>query len=166
MISMLRTCAPLVLALTSTVAALAACGNAVDADVIGTTAVTVGADGRPVAVVRVCTGGIDTLQLLGDRTGLADDEPNPVLGTWRAATERDGTVELVLGSADDGWRGPEEIALEDDSTYVLSASDSDQDAEATQVSFTPAQLASLAPDQVVVRDGEVVARADLDDCAG
>ncbi|WGX99670.1 hypothetical protein QI633_14090 [Nocardioides sp. QY071] len=144
--------------------ALTACGNAVTADVIGTTAVTVGADGRPVALVRVCTGGIDTVQVLGDRVGLADDEPNPVLGTWRAGSGNGGTVELVLGATNDGWSGPEELSLEDDRTYVLSALDSAADAEATQVTFTPVQLASLAPGEVVVRDGEVVPRAEATRC--
>lgn len=154
---------PALLALVLT-PALTACGNAVTADVIGTTAVTVGADGRPVALVRVCTGGIDTVQVLGDCTGLADDAPNPVVGTWRAGSGHDGTVELVLGAANEGWSGPEELTLDDDRTYVLTALDSDADAEATQVTFTPAQLASLAPGEVVVRDGEVLPRAEGTSC--
>jgi hypothetical protein len=156
----------LALVLVPALATFGGCGNAVTTDVIGTTAVASGPDGDPVAVVRVCTGTIDTVQLLGDRRGLSDDEPNPVVGTWRATTGRDGTVELALGAAVAGWRGPEELALEEDRTYVLTAADSDEDAEASQVSFTARQLASLGPDRVVVRDGEVVPRTELDDCAG
>ncbi len=166
MTPLLRTRALIALTLAPAVTALGACGNAVTADVIGTTAVTLDEDGRPVAVVRVCDGEVDTIQLFGDRTGLADDEPNPVIGTWRATSGRDGTVELVLGGANAGRNGPEALTLADDRTYVVTAARSGADAEATQVSFSPAQLASLAPGQVVVRDGDVVARTDLDECAG
>lgn len=164
MTSFLRRPVLLALSVVPAVAVLSACGNAVDADIIGTTAVAVGADGRPVAVVRACGGELDTIQLLGDRTGLADDEPNPVLGTWRATSGHEGTVELVLGGTNDGWSGPEELALEVGRTYVLTALDGDQDAEATQVSFTPDQLASLTPDEVIVGDGTVRARAQGTGC--
>jgi hypothetical protein len=166
MTSRLRSSVLFVFALTPAVAALGACGNAVDADVLGTAAVIAGADGKPVAVVRVCHGEVDTVQLSGDRTGLTEGEANPVLGTWQATSGRDGTVELALGAPNDGWQGPEELALDDDRTYVLIAADSGADAEATQVSFSPAQVASLTPDQAVVRDGEVVPRTALGDCAG
>ncbi|MBM0125443.1 hypothetical protein [Pimelobacter simplex] len=162
----LRRAALLALSVAPVATTLAACGNAVDADVIGTAAVTVASDGRPVAVVRVCGGEVDTIRLMGDRTGLAEDEPNPVVGTWRVPAGRDGTFDLVLGAAGTGWQGPQELALDERRRYVLIAVDSGEDAETTQVSFTPDQLASLAPDQVVVGDGEVVARTELDACAG
>lgn len=145
-------------------ALLTACGNAADADILGRTAITVDSAGSPVAVVRVCHGHVDTVQLLGDRTGLADDEPNPVVGTWRAEGDRTGTVEVALTGANDGWTGPADTRLEADSTYVLIASDSGADAEASQVSFTPAQLADLDPGQVIVADGTVQDRSALDDC--
>lgn len=162
MTSPMRRSAHLVLLLTPALSTLTACGNAASADIVGTAAVTVDDAGRPVALVQVCHGWIDTVQVLGDREGLADDEPNPTLGTWRTESGRDGTVELVLGVVNDGWSGPEELALADGRTYVLTALDSDEDAEATQVSFTTAQLATLAPDHVLVGDGTTRPRTELD----
>ncbi|QSR26596.1 hypothetical protein CFH99_13270 [Nocardioides aromaticivorans] len=150
------------LAVTGT--ALTACGNSVDARIVGRAGIGVDDEGRPVAVVRVCDGEVDTIELLGDRTGLDDDEPNPVLGTWRADRARTGTVELTLDGHQDGWTGPEAPELEDGRTYVLNASDSGADAEASQVSFTPAQLRDLDADQVLVADGSVEDRSTLDRC--
>lgn len=144
--------------------ALAACGNSVDARIVGRAGIAVDDAGRPVAVVRVCDGQVDTIELLGDRTGLTDDEPNPVIGTWHADRGRTGTVELALDGGQDGWKGPEALDLEDGRTYVLNASDSAADAEASQVSFTTAQLRDLDADQVITADGSVGARSTLDDC--
>lgn len=145
-------------------AVLTACGNAADADILGRAAITVDETGDPVAVVRVCHGDVDTIALLGDRTGLTDDAPNPEVGTWRADSGRTGTIELALTSSNDGWTGPQAPELEDGRTYILIASDSGADAEASQVSFTPDQLADLDAGQVIVADGTVQDRASLDDC--
>lgn len=143
---------------------LTACGNAADAAILGRAGITVDEAGKPVAVVRVCHGEIDEIELLGDRAGLADDEPNPVIGTWQAERGATGTVELHLTADNDGWTGRPVAQLETGRTYVLAASDGDADAEASQVSFTPAQLADLDAGQVIVADGSVQDRSALDDC--
>lgn len=151
-------------AILASAAALTACGNATDADIVGRTGITVDSAGNAVALVRVCHGEIDTVQLLGDRSGLADDEPNPVIATWQSDSGLTGTIELALSGENDGWSGPAAPGLEDGRTYVLNASDSDVDAEASQVSFTPAQLRGLDPGQVIVADGTVQDRSELDGC--
>lgn len=147
-------------------AALTACGNTADADILGRAGITVDSSGKPVAVVHVCHGQVDTIELLGDRKGLADDAPNPVIGSWRADSGATGTIELGLTGPNDGWSGPTDASLEKGRTYVLNASASDADAEASQVSFTPDQLADLDAGQVIVADGTVQDRAALEDCEG
>lgn len=146
------------------VTSLTACGNSVDADILGRSAIAVDDAGKPVAVVHVCHGQVDTVELLGDRAGLADDEPNPVIGTWRADRGVSGTIELALAAPEDGWTGQPVPELDVERTYVLVASDSGADGEASQVSFTAAQLADLDTDQVIVADGSVQDRSALDDC--
>ncbi len=160
--SSLRSVAFLTLLISSTT--LTACGNAADADILGRAGITVDGAGKPVAVVRVCHGEVDTVQLLGDRAGLADDEPNPVIGTWQAERGATGTIELDLTADNAGWTGEPIPQLDAGRTYVLAASDGDADAEASQVSFTPAQLTGLDAGQVIVADGSVQDRSALDDC--
>lgn len=143
---------------------LVACGNAADADILGRAGIAVDDAGRPVAVVHVCHGTVDTVELLGDRAGLSDDEPNPVIGRWRSERGASGTIELGLGVANDGWTGQPAPELDDDRTYVLTASDSGADAEASQVSFTRDQLQDLGAGRVIVADGSVEDRSVLDDC--
>lgn len=154
----------LALVLATTATTLAACGNDVDADVLGTAAVGVDAAGAPVALVEVCRGRIDTVEVHGDRTGLRDDEPNAVVGTWRAAEPRDGRVELSLVAPSGDWAGSEGLTLAEGRTYVLTAYDSDRDAEVTQVSFTTTQLAALTPERMIVGAGSTRPRAELDAC--
>ncbi|MDQ6526777.1 hypothetical protein RB608_24355 [Nocardioides sp. LHD-245] len=143
---------------------LTACGNAVTTEIVGTVGITVDAEDHPLVLVRVCEGRIDTIEVHGDRAGLAEDEANPILGSWHAETGRDGLVELALGAANDGWSGPDDLSLADGRTYVVTADDSGEDAEATQVSFTTAQLAALTPDQVIVGEGSTRPRSEFGAC--
>ncbi|WGX99375.1 hypothetical protein [Nocardioides sp. L-11A] len=155
---------PHLLALVAAGASLTGCGNAVTAEVVGTAAITVAADGTPIALVRVCRGEVDTVRISGDRAGLADDEPNPTLGIWRARGGQDGLVELALHAANDGWSGPDDLPLAAGRPYILTAADADEDAETTQVSFTTDQLERMTPDQVIVGDGSIEPRSGFGAC--
>ncbi|MGD9957783.1 hypothetical protein [Nocardioides sp.] len=138
------------------------CGNAVSADIIGTTALTVDGRGAPVVLVAVCDQHVDTIEIYTGREGLEDDEPNPSVASWTSSSPQTGTVTLALDRVSAAWTGPGAVRLADDTLYIVSASRSDADAETTQVSFRGRAIAALGPDQVIVRDGRVWTRERFD----
>ncbi|CAN5386112.1 hypothetical protein BH11ACT8_BH11ACT8_34930 [soil metagenome] len=135
------------------------CGNAVDAEVIGSAGVTVDSDRRLVVLVEVCRDDVDSVSLVTGREGLEDDEPNPTVASWTAATPQSGSIVLETAAPPAAWTGPATVALDDGTLYVVSASSSERDAEVTQASFRAGDLASLSGGDVIVRDGSVMARA-------
>lgn len=151
--------------LAALIVVLTGCGNDASATIVGTTGITVNEAGKPVALVALCEGSVDQVTISGDRTGLAEDEPNPDIGTWKAS-EPDGsgvvTIDLGALSADPDWTMGDVPALEEGRTYIAIADQSDADAEATQVTFSLADLTPLTPKQVLVRDSEVLTRAEFD----
>lgn len=136
---------------------LTGCGNLITTDVIGATGITVDDQGNPVALIEVCTGTIDHLDVAGTREGLADDEPNPSFGEWAAADPQQGPIEVNLITGTPGWTGPK-LVLESGHGYIVEGNSSTADVVASQTVFTVGSLAKLKPGQVIVRDGEVVTR--------
>lgn len=142
-------------ALAAVAIVLTGCGNAVSTQIVGTTGMTVDHAGKPVGLVAVCDGSVDQLTISGDRTGLKEDQPNKDIGMWKAsAPDAAGIVTVDLGE--------DAPVLEEGRTYIAIADRSDADAEATQVTFSLADLAALAPGHVLVRDAEVQTRADFE----
>ncbi len=143
----------LVIALTSS-----SCGNVVNVEVIGKTAITVDNAGKPVMLIEVCDGHIDTLVLARTREGLADDEPNAIEGTWDAVDPHTGTVEVNVGTATTGWQGPQ-IGLNSGQGYILEGTSSTAEVVTSQVTFTAAQVTTLRVNQVISGDGTISERA-------
>ncbi len=139
---------------------LAGCGNVITTDVIGSTGVVVDGQGNPVVLIEVCTGTIDNIDLAGTREGLADDEPNPSFGAWKAADPQKGSIEVNLVTGTPGWDGPK-LVMESGHGYIVEGNSSTADVVASQAAFTAADLAGLKADQVIVRDNEVVTMAEF-----
>lgn len=137
---------------------LGACGNNVNADVNGSTAVTVDKVGAPIVLVAVCHSTIDEVKITADRTGLKDTDPNVVLGTWKASGAQKGLVSLNLATPGSDWTSTDTFTPEVAKGYIVIAAQSKADVEATQVSFHGRDLANLTTDQVIVGDGTVQRR--------
>lgn len=113
-------------------------------DVNGAAAVTVTADGHPVAVLELCHGAVQAVDVVGPNRG---DEPNEVHAALTAdrGVRRSTAVDLSNPGGD--WRGdPLKLPL-DDSLYVVSATTSDSNLR--DVIFTPAELGALTPEEVL-----------------
>jgi hypothetical protein len=141
---------------------LAGCGNAVDADVNGETAVTLDAAGQPVVLVAVCHSSIDAVVVSRDRKGLKETEPNVDLGTWTASKPMKGIVSLPLADPGSDWSVKGAFDPEDAKGYIVIAYQAKADVEAQQVYFHGSDLAKLASDEVLVGDREVQKRTKFE----
>ncbi len=141
--------------------ALCGCGNVIDVEVGGATAVTLDDRGVPVVLVQMCAGEIDNVHLSATREGLADDEPNETLGEWQTDSAVAGAIEVSLAGATPGWTGPS-VAVQPDSSYIVSASDSNSNFVATQATFSTDDLNSLGVDQVIAGDSDMMTRTEFE----
>lgn len=118
----------------------------------GSTGITVTEDGQPVGVLMVCHHHIDGATLY---TGDGDDSEE--VGGWSRARPVTGFVSWPLYTGGENWRvdRPMPAALERRRVYVLYGGTEDNSWSTTEVSFTRAQLAGLAPDRVRYFAGDV-----------
>lgn len=138
---------------------LAGCGNAVTTDVNGATGVTVDDQGKPVVLVMVCHSTIDQIEISADREGLKETEENKILGTWTTSKAKKGLISLDLSAPGEEWKTESSFVPEASKGYIVIASQSDADVEATQASFHGRDLESLTPDEVIAFDGQVESRS-------
>jgi hypothetical protein len=151
-----------IVASTATAALATGCGNAINADLIGMTAVSVDEQGKPVVVVAVCSQHVDQVEVVGGREGLDANQPNPAVGSWTSEKQQTGTFTIDVAQPGDDWTSSAPVRLEANRQYIVIASRSDADSEATQVSFRGGDLTTLEPGQLIVRDHEVWTRAKFD----
>ena len=76
--------------------AASGCGNAIDTDIVGRTALARDADGSVLVLVDACRGSVDSIGIYAGRDGLADSEVNPTLGEIRASSPQSGRIEVPL----------------------------------------------------------------------
>ena len=124
------------LTLAATALVLAGCGNAADADVNGSTAITVDPHGNAVVLAAICHSSIDEVTISFDRTGLKGTEQNKDVGTWRAAKPMKGLVELNLASPGADWTTTPTFTPQDDKSYIVIPARAKADVEAGQVYST------------------------------
>ncbi|MEO7980917.1 MAG: hypothetical protein ABI807_08515 [Sporichthyaceae bacterium] len=152
---------------------VAGCGNAITTDIVGMAAVSVDADGTPVLLVRACTDQVDTIDVVGSRAGLEQDQPNPRLASWTTRRPRAGTVALPVDLPPSGWSpdptagpmgSPAAFALTfaPDRQYIVLGLSSGADAEVTQVDFRGRDLRALDPAHVLVRHARTWTRERFD----
>lgn len=141
---------------------VAGCGNAADADVNGSTGITVGQDGSPIVLVMVCHSTIDQVTISADRTGLKASDPNVTLGTWKAASAQKGLVTLDVAKPASDWASADTFHPVAAKGYIVIASQAKADVEAEQVYFHGRDLAKLTPDQVLVGDAKVEKRSTFE----
>lgn len=142
-------------ALVGAALAVAGCGNAMTTEIVGATGVTVDQQGDPQAVVVVCHASIDRLTLTGDRTGLAADERNPLLGTWTAhdaLTRGVHRMPLLAPSGEWSFAGSFR-SFEPERRYILVASNSERDLSTSQVVFHSNDLEVLDSATVMLGTG-------------
>lgn len=116
-----------------------------------------------VAVVWDTCGEEDVLSVVihQDREGLAADEENPRVGEWELGERNREEGLLVLSAADDPPQ------LDPSRGYIAQALPAGDVENLPGVHFTPAQVAGLGPDEVLVgaEDGSFVGSwEDLADC--
>jgi hypothetical protein len=153
---------------------LGACGfgNSITVHDRGQVGVTVDGAGRPVLAVMTCRPVTPVITLSEGRgPSDPDDRPNVDRGRWQARGPFAGVRLLPLTAPTDLWRrtGAEPGPLEAGRLFVAGGGTTDdQDADLTQVSFTGADLAALAPGQVRTGEGTVRSMADFGAhrCAG
>jgi len=136
------------------VALLAACGNQVDAEVVGQVGISVDEQGAPVVVVAVCTDFIDTVDISLGREGLGEGDSNPEVGTWEAQEHVTDFATLNLANPGEAWKAHAPLALEPDKHYIVLAEQAEADVEATQVDFFGKDVAGLAPGKVYTSSGD------------
>ncbi|MEU4871500.1 hypothetical protein [Streptomyces sp. NPDC021608] len=129
--------------------------------VAGLTGVTVTEDGRPVGVLMVCHDHVDGALLytdgVGSAGGTAEESESEDVGRWSSSGPVTGFVSWPLATGGDGWRVDEAMpaALRPRRAYHLFGGTDDDSWSTVDVSFTPEQLAALAPGQVRYFAGEV-----------
>jgi len=134
--------------------------NIVTTDISGQVGVTM-AHGHPTILVLSCDAALGILDVSGDRTGLNEDEENPRLGHWTAATPETGLVELDPANPA-GWSGAG-WEWETGRVVIVGAGSADEDVAATPVIVNPGDLDRLSRDQVQVGDtGKIVSRAEFE----
>ena len=151
------------LALAAAALVLAGCGNAADADVNGSTAITVDSDGNAVVLAAICHSSIDEVTISFDRKGLKETEQNKDVGTWKATKPMKGLVELNLASPGADWTTSRTFAPQDDKGYIVIADQAKADVEAAQIYFHGRDLARLTPTTVLVGDpAKIVKRSTFE----
>ncbi|WP_405631560.1 hypothetical protein OG933_38150 [Streptomyces sp. NBC_00016] len=121
--------------------------------VAGSTGITVTEEGQPVGVLMVCHHHIDSAVLYTGDGGDASED----VGSWSRAEPATGFVTWPLRTGGGGWsvdRQPP-ATLERQRTYILYGATEDNSWSTTDVSFTLAHLAALAPGRVRYFAGEV-----------
>ncbi len=144
---------------------LAGCGNAITAQIVGMAAVTVDTDGTAVVLVRACTDDVDTIEVVGSRAGLSQEQPNPLVASWRTRDPQAGTVSLPVDRPPAGWsagRPGGAVTFAPDRRYIVLALASRADAEVTQVDFRGSDLTALDDGHVLVRNSRLWTRQRFD----
>jgi hypothetical protein len=135
----------LVVLLLGSVVALSGCGNLVTTEIVGAVGISVDTEGDPVVVVAVCDGYLDQVAVVQGREGLAEDETNPVVGTWDAAGQLTGVSELDLAAPGSDWQTRTPVSLETGEHYIVTARQVDADVQASQVDFFGRDLQGMEP---------------------
>ncbi|WP_186629830.1 hypothetical protein [Rhodococcus sp. BP22] len=146
-------------------ASVSGCGNAIDTDIVGRTALARDADGSVLVLVDACRGSVDSIGVHAGREGLADSEVNPTLGELRAASPQSGRIEVPLTAPADPWAADSAVRLTEDpdSLFIVIASLKDENAQAAQVSATQSEVDSLPPGHVLTASSHVVSEAEFHD---
>ncbi|MFF1293776.1 MULTISPECIES: hypothetical protein [unclassified Streptomyces] len=137
------------------VAALAAVSGCT-VPIAGATGITVDADGRPMGVLMVCHDHIDGATLYTDSKPADPDESRSVeVGRWSGDASVKGFATWPLDTAGDGWSVEKPLqALKKDRSYHLYGWTRDSSWSTGDVTFTPADLATLTPGRVRYWSGE------------
>ncbi|ORI19405.1 hypothetical protein BJD99_04235 [Rhodococcus sp. 1163] len=145
--------------------AASGCGNAIDTDIVGRTALARDADGSVLVLVDACRGSVDSIGIHAGRDGLADNEVNPTLGEIRASSPQSGRIEVPLTAPADPWAADSAVQLSEDpdSLFIVIASLKDENAQAAQVSATQSAVDSLPPGHVLTASSQVVSEAEFHD---
>lgn len=145
--------------------AASGCGNAIDTDIVGRTALARDADGSVLVLVDACRGSVDSIGIYAGRDGLADNEVNPTLGQIRAAGPQSGRIEVPLTAPADPWTadGAVQLSEDPDSLFIVIASLKDENAQAAQVSATQSAVDSLPPGHVLTASSQVISEAEFHD---
>ena len=140
---------------------LTACNYQNQSRVGGATGVTVDAAGKPVLLVAVCKGQFENIYLSTTETGNVvpaggavgkggADRANTDIGEWQTERTADEILSVpVLSRPSAQWTVTAAPAsLRPGVTYTAYAESTDTKWQATQVSFTVAQLKTLSPTTV------------------
>lgn len=128
-------------------AALTACGNYVNVDVIGAAGFSHDEEGHIIAHVNTCGEEMSELEVASDRIGLAEDEENRVLAKFTAAEPQTGHVQVPLDGPSSGtWaaEAPLDASYPEDRTLLLNPAPDDRGGQgpfSKETSFTPASAA-------------------------
>lgn len=114
---------------------------------VGDLGVTVDAAGDPVLVLVVCERSVSSVRLNGPYRGGS----NEVFGELTAPAEITATTLLPLSDLPAGWTGgPIELPLEERPADLVVASAHGDQSQLRQLSFTPDDLTTLDPTQVLL----------------
>ncbi|MDJ0361893.1 hypothetical protein [Rhodococcus sp. H29-C3] len=146
-------------------ASASGCGNAIDTDIVGRTALARDADGSVLVLVDACRGSVDSIGIYAGRQGLADNEVNPTLGELRASSPQSGRIEVPLTAPADPWAADAAVVLSEDpdSLFIVIASREGENAQAAQVSATQNEVDALLPGHVLTASSQVVSEAEFHD---
>jgi hypothetical protein len=142
-------------------AVVAGCGNWVGTvpPPAGITGVRLTTDGTVEIVSYVCAPDVDTLTVVTDRTGLDEDEENPVAAEWTHDTALEGLVTFDPRRPGAGWSPERGAVLDDAAGYLITLSNDDE--ETTDLWLEPGWRDELEPDVIVVDTGRSPDRSTL-----
>ncbi len=131
---------------------LTGCFNAITVTDAGRLGITVDAAGAPVLLVMLCEKGRPYVQLVEGRTKSdLESKANVQRGEWSTDTAYRGVQRLTPADPEAGWTTTESPgALAPDVLLVADGGTAEDDtASLVPVDFTPADLATLRPGQVL-----------------
>lgn len=127
----------------------------------GQTGVSVDSQGRPVIVIAVCKGEIDSLVLFDDKHPTDRSKQDVPIGEWISEHPVKEMAEVPLGSPPEGWTVEKQAgSLREGVGYAAFANDKRRHWEAAQLNFSTETLRSLTPSEVMYQRG-TVARASF-----
>lgn len=145
------------------VAALGGCGNLITTRSVGLTGLTADASGQLVVLVSTCDTAARVIDASASREGLAQNEPNAVLGQLTAGQPQRGSFAVALLSPAAPWVAATPVTLPTGGrALILAAGDPEADTVTAPVVARPSDLGALDPEHVLIREGQRIERKEFD----
>ncbi|MCZ4501050.1 MAG: hypothetical protein JWQ74_3605 [Marmoricola sp.] len=134
----------------------AGCGNWVGdlGPGAGITGISITESGSLVINAYVCRDYIDTIEVVRDRHGLKETEPNPVVAVYKSPRHLTGSISLNLDNPTTRWSPDAPLRFEPGKGYLVYAQGSGEDANETRDLYLSTRtLTELKPGLIYTIEG-------------